>query len=488
MIACSTLIVDRIIETEYRNTANPQQEEGLLAKWLEPLLPLLCSIVKAEVGSLMSEKVQEKKKKVSFCSYDFRTVTTPIDMLGIESTVHLDATIRLLHNVVQETSTFIKKYGSDGKSHTQEITKMLLVLHIMSSHAEGKALRLACAESMPSCDSWPDNRFFGSAKLLREEFEFVLTMMEPISFENKNEELKWRSPIRERLSTMLGNMIRFLLRRFFDPVPIAYTVSSTRHPEKDYSFCRAKTFEIISLAPPENSNGTSSLSNHKRSSDYIPLWERSISNVVIFATQCIHSYFENITELRSHFEFSDTSKPKEGQIDVIFRLGKASKLCLESSSREQKLLDSDLDEILNDISIAHTCLSAWKASWFMLSLLNIDRVEDAIRNAGGWGQIERLAGILFSCNLNHDFPDEAHFITFKSITQLKKTLVTHKSEMSALGSASRKVLQSLWKRFKRESFLRRKDTKELFVRNVLMDGSNMSTFPSILYYDQCESL
>ena len=319
--------------------------------------------------------------------------------------------------------------------------------------------------------SWPAARFIQASEIYRAELEALIASSDGDEVEaNQHSEVDASmvsvSPLRNNFSTHIGFAVRFHLRRLFDPVPMFFTLPSKKYQPPDLSDCRAKTYQNVYLRSPEGIQ-TSADGNDGPA----PLWDRPISHVFNLALQRTHAYYAMIEEIQGALTVIEGTSP-------TFVLSQASQRCLDSRSRDKAVGEMDVEGILNDIHIAHTCLSAARAAKFILSLLRWPGVAEAINDAGGWRPIEALCGKLEKFHLDRDFPDEAHFVQLSNIELLLIRLENDREEMLNVARASQKVLQAMWKRFKRGGGrIKRRHTYDAMIRQVLLDDSKTAVFP-----------
>lgn len=133
---------------------NSIQEEAHGQNWLKPLLPLLMSFINAELvalgdGNDSSEKSLDKSRKVTFSSFDFSSVKTPVDMVtasNCQIELSIDALVTILNEVEalvdkgREESVQLGRIGCNAA-----ITKMLIAFNVLAS-PQGNSTRIALAE------------------------------------------------------------------------------------------------------------------------------------------------------------------------------------------------------------------------------------------------------------------------------------------------------------------------------------------------------
>jgi len=476
VFACSSLMVDEMVDNE-SNTEKKRGDENHKA-WLNSMLPYMKAAVEAELavdkrakqGSI-DDPIDSHRKRLRFCLFDFSAITSPVDMI-VGSNEELEHSIDALENVVEEIET-LSAGSANANIHTSEKAKLLLVLYAMTTPSEGDSIREACAKAMPDDNgrSWPAARFIQASEIYRAEMEALVASSGrekvEINHHAENEaSMVSVSPLRNNFSTQIGFAVRFHLRRLFDPVPMFFTLPSNKYQPPDLSECRAKTYQVVYLRSPDGIQTSADGSDGPA-----PLWDRPISHVFNLALQRTHAYYDMIEEIQGALISFESASP-------TFALSQASQRCLDSRSRDKAVSEMDVDGILNDIQIAHICLSAARAAKFVLSLLRWPGVAEAINEAGGWRPVEVLAGKLEKFQLDRDFADEAHFVQLSNIELLLIRLENDREDMLNVARASQKVLQAMWKRFKRGGGrIKRRHTYDAMIRQVLLDDSKTAVFP-----------
>lgn len=477
---------------EPQNTVTPNSAPSFM-DWIRPIFPLLKAFVDAEIIVLESEDncaENKRYKKISFCSFDISTTSTPVDIV-LNSQIHLEKTVHAIENVLQEINHLTSLGEEEDNSENgidNEITNMLLVFHAMSDLSEGGSLRETCAATMhvknkrnnifdnDSNVCYPSSRFISASQLYKNEFEAIIARIESKREASNNnvEENSINSHFnnskvisthyRQTLCVHISSAIRFHMRRLFDPVPYGYTIASESNPAADYSKSRARTHEVVWMAMPDGADSEDS-----------KLAEAPMSYVFLFAIRRINVYMKNL---------SSSIKSAIPEESNTFCLTQASVKCLytELSSNSKDygsvVQDNDVDDILYDISIAQNCLSAWRAAEFILSLMKWDGVKEAIHEAGGWQPIETFATIFDRHKLQRDCPEESHFVLLRDMNILLKQLEKEKVTLTRRGFLSQNILHEMWKRFQRGSKKKYKDTSDNIIYQALTDGSsNLVLYP-----------
>lgn len=483
VFACSSLMVDKMIRNEMREMVPSMilRDEARLMEWVESMLPLMQAAVQAEIAVDIKAKkgvdtTDSGRKLVRFCSFDFSSVTSPSDM-AVGSNAHLEHSISAIEGVVGEINRLnhISPRSSVDSKTSDAKAKLLLVLHAMTMPSEGKSMRKACAKTMPHDNErpWPSERFIRASELYRAEIQAMIASPDANGGSVETAVLQY-SPLRDRLSTQIGSAIRFHLRRLFDPLPMFFTLPSDYYEPPDLTECRAGTHEIVFLRPPDGVDPNTSADGEDGPA---PLWDRPISHVFNLALQRVYAYFKTVHEVKGALAIN---KGRSGSSSAKFALSEASKRAFDPESKGELLSEAEVSDILRDIEIAHTCLSAARASKFITSLIKWPGVAKAAKEAGGWSSIESLATKLRLYGLDNDFEDEAHFSQLWSMEALILLLESSRSEMMTAARASQQVLQEMWKRFKKGSGKKKRRTAhETMIRQILLDDSKTAVFPQL---------
>lgn len=143
-------MVDEMIDNE-SNTEKRRGQDETLNGWLKSMLPYMKAAVEAELAvekratqDIVDDRIDSGRKRLRFCSYDFSSITSPVDMI-VGSNEQLEHSIDALENVVEEIET-MSAGGSNANAHTSEKAKLLLVLYAMTTPSEGDSFREACAK------------------------------------------------------------------------------------------------------------------------------------------------------------------------------------------------------------------------------------------------------------------------------------------------------------------------------------------------------
>lgn len=121
-------------------------------KWLESMLPYLKATVQAEMAvdaqarkETNPASADSQRKILRFCSFDFSSVTSPIDMV-VGSNEQLEHSIDALEVVVKEIERLSHSNEAFSTADTSARAKLLLVLYAMTTPSEGNPMREACAK------------------------------------------------------------------------------------------------------------------------------------------------------------------------------------------------------------------------------------------------------------------------------------------------------------------------------------------------------
>jgi|AntRauTorckE5430_2_1112549.scaffolds.fasta_scaffold01890_3 hypothetical protein len=270
---------------------------------------------------------------------------------------------------------------------------------------------------------WPKERFRKASIQYREELSFVIEQIRP---SNNTLHISF---VRNALGDFIGRAIKFHLRRFFNPVPLALYSDSDDLP--DYSTSRSRIHKILEMKVVDDDCRDTATA------------DGSISAVVGIALQRMLAFFELNCELKSREGYTSTS----GYCDSFCKRP-ASVRGIVERKRVIKLTQDDIDEIMLDIKEGHTILAGVRACRFTKSLFTWPGVSDAISDVGGWGKIESLAKIFRICHLAQEMPSEDHFTLLSDVNSLVKKIEHDTSVLNAIEMECEDSCRKLWKKFR----------------------------------------
>ena len=91
---------------------------------------------------------------------------------------------------------------------------------------------------------WPKSRFKSAAEVYANELSYTKSMLKP------DDIVTHHSFVRKSLGDFIGRAIRFYLRKFFNPVPLALHSDGNDIP--DYSKCRSRVHELVEMKDDED--------------------------------------------------------------------------------------------------------------------------------------------------------------------------------------------------------------------------------------------
>lgn len=137
-----------MIQNESNTVEKKMKGNGRHMEWLESILPFMKAAVQAEMAVDAQARKESNptspdstRKLLRFCSFDFSSVNSPIDMV-VGSNEQLEHSIDALEVVVRE----IEWQSTRSTTNSSARAKLLLVLYAMTTASEGKAIREACAK------------------------------------------------------------------------------------------------------------------------------------------------------------------------------------------------------------------------------------------------------------------------------------------------------------------------------------------------------
>jgi len=151
--------------------------------------------------------------------------------------------------------------------------------------------------------------------------------------------------------------------------------------------------------------------------------------------------------------------------------------------------DSELNDVLGDIDVAHTAIVGAKAARFVASLLDWPGVSESLEAFGGWKSLEIFGGYFDKLNLSLVTKDEAHFSLLSNVSELKKMLGRKTGEMEKAEKVAKRTIANLWIRFKLGSMnasSMKRNPNLACVRQMLVDGNTNLTYPSLANVEEEE--
>jgi len=384
-------------------------------------LPLLKAMVHAELTSLNDKTGSSvtKTRKLTFCSFDSSSTVSPVDIID-GSNMMLENCLVSLYQVVQQAE-LLKKEMMDGEK-TKYIKYFILNLKHFESEEDYSIILDECSKSMP-CRSWPLPRFKKGSNYYRNEFETILHCTASSSVTT----IKKSTPIRHRLGDFIGRVIRYYLRRFFNPIPFPSVQLSQSDDAHIYYKCRSRVHEIVAMqAPSDGSMDTAAA-------------DGSISCVFGIALLRIYQFWD----LNDH-----VMKDKDTKYIYEYCNSEISQRGLSQNGEKIRLTQQDLDEIIRDISDCHSVLTGVRACAFVQKLLTNPDVAEAIKDMGGWDKVEQYAKIYMECGLHHDCPEEIHFTMLHNVSSLIERITRDQSEFESIEKKCEECLRKMWKRFR----------------------------------------
>lgn len=378
----------------------------------------------------------------------------PVDrMSGSHS--HLEENILSLETVFKEVDSLAKKAsGAKSDAIAEEIKECLDAIIFTMHHIEsvaGSRMMNECSESMPF--HWPAKRFIKAARTYREELEEVHLLLDNKS---RND-----SALRSRLGDFIGRSIRFYFRRFFDPVPLDLT---NEHHENyrhvDLSVTRSRVCEIVQMVDVDGDGRDTAAA------------DGSISSVFSYALRALHALFAiNAERATTDGEYFST----------FFSSGASQRGLGPGRSPTIVLSNADLDEIVADIHDVHMVLQGIKAARFLSALLHWPGVSKAIKDAGGWSNVEKYAGVFESLDLEKACPEEAYFTLLGGIGELLQRIDADAEKMAQVERVCEDNLRNVWKRFRcgtKSKAILQQNPHISTIAAYLRDGKSLS-FPAL---------
>ena len=379
----------------------------LMEAFVDAELCVLSSLESTTSSSTPSHSPAAPTTRLTFCAYDFSSVSPPVDV-EVGSNGHLEKCVIKIAKIVERLNDLAYLDALDPRRTA--LTSLIEFVGKLSERydPEGQQLRSALNETMPESANWLPARFLGAGRFYKKEMVVAYEMACDADREFGPGVLP--SPLRLRLGELIGACCRYHLRRLFNPVPPSYTKPKDGKPIADYSCCRSKIHELVCMDMPGDAAADGSISSVLNGA-VKHVWEERLARDEIEISRVPPSA---IMEKGS----GATATATANNLDASFVVSAVSMKGLEGGT----LSDDDLELVMQDIELAHVALAGSRAAKFILELLNWGGVGEAIEASGGWECIETYASLITSVKLTNIAVDEAHFALFHNMKSLVSEL------------------------------------------------------------------
>lgn len=233
--------------------------------------------------------------------------------------------------------------------------------------------------------------------------------------------------VRKTLGDFIGRIIRFHLRRLFNPVPLPLYSDGDDIP--DYSHTRSRVHKLVEMVD-EGGRDTATA-------------DGSISSVIGTALNRIIEFFELNKELLER-----EGRHYDDGYSYSFCKRPATVGGLVGNGCVIVLSEEDTSEIMLDIREGHTILAGVRACRFIKGLLTWPGVPEAISEAGGWIKIEVFSKMFLQYRLDEEMPEECHFTLLADVTSLLNKIRDEENQLLSIEQQCEDNLRMLWKRFR----------------------------------------
>ena len=388
--------------------SNPSMSclKPLMEAFVDAELCVLSSLESNIVSSTPSHSPAAPTTRLTFCAYDFSSVSPPVDV-EVGSNGHLEKCVAKIASIVESLNDLAYLDVSDPRRPALAALSDFAAELADKRSPKGDELRVALNNTMPKSANWLPARFLGAGRFYKKELDVAYEMACDADPEFGPGVLS--SPLRLRLGELIGASCRYHLRRLFNPVPPSYTKPKAGQPTADYSTCRSKIHELICMDMPGDAAADGSISSVLNGA-VRHVWEERLARDEIEISRIPPA---NVAEVK---DAGGSSAPKNP--DASFVVSAVSEKGLEGGT----LSDEDLELVLQDIELAHVALAGSRAAKFILELLSWEGVGEAIEACGGWGCIETCASLITSSKLTNIAVDEAHFALLADVKGLVSEL------------------------------------------------------------------
>jgi hypothetical protein len=183
------------------------------------------------------------------------------------------------------------------------------------------------------------------------------------------------------------------------------------HAYRDYSYTRSKIHERVVMMKQKNSSNT-----HEDENELV---DRTISFVLTEALQVLYPHYD-IHHLKNVVSSSDSTTQsnlysfarschfvKKQVVSLLQRIDTyETQLSNTTSTKALEVKHPDFQGLLSCLTALGSCLSMVGACLFVQDLLSFDGVQEAISDAGGWTDLQRLACLLTKHGMVVDFESD----------------------------------------------------------------------------------
>jgi len=335
-----------------------------------PILPLLTSLVNAEVVSLKSRDENRDvyfiNKRVCFSGYDYSSTMPAVDSID-GSHVDLMSSIEALKEVLQEA---------------QQIAQ--------PAHYLDQAI--GCLNDMGSCEHISDMcsqtlvGYFPSSRFRKAIKHYKNELMDLRCFLTKETPNQHESHVgvRFRLRDFIGRSIRFHLRAIMNSLPesIDFLLDG----------CEERWGRAVD--------------------------DRSVSSILNFSLEKVNQFMIEKPKLFDDHEALPSFFTTEAS-QVILSCGKMEGV--RSKANLKSIAQDALGDIIADVKEARTFLLGARACKFVWELLSWPGVKRHIRDVGGWEQIQCISQVFFDLKLYENSLHQ-HFILLRDVDNLIEML------------------------------------------------------------------
>ena len=388
-----------------RRRRRQQQETGLSQSYRE-LLPLLKVLVGLEISTLLSltddseveptqynpfasRRFATRTKSVHFSGFDGSAMKPPVDEI-LESDDHARLCISKLNEVVEEIHSLTGPRSSEAEPTTNNTLNLMASLiaflkHLTFDDAE------ACSESIDNFGrDFPVGRLTKAAKYYAHDLEILLSRLGGEIPEGVGNYHPHPMRMEQRLADWCGQMIRYLLRGMFNPIP------NRAHYSPKALDLPSRILDLVSLQ-------FSVCSDDLNVDDELVIYDDCpLSYLVSHALRCVSECF-GPTAL---FDVHGVTKEISEDFLRLLRPSEALSFPLGSSR--------DYAELSCEITRIGSILSAFRGARFLHELWVSTPVSEAFQHKHHgriWNDIQRFASMMMvssaTPSVNRKNPDSA---------------------------------------------------------------------------------
>jgi len=401
---------------------------------LEPILPFLRARVEVESVSMGTPDHNDMGKKVYFSAFDASAVQPPVDRHGVTSAEHQRKTIHAMLRAKEQLDILVvsaarlpSSQWDNGNYLNAEVCVVVQTIKSLISFLKNNIhysvnfddTNMCIVDQCAIAIGCRPKRVIKVMGQCQQELELIMNRIDVGEHAGNSSSL----PIIEnRLVELLGQRIRYLLRRLQNGPPPRLSHNDTGYDQRCQNFSGVIQYIQLEL-PPKCQN--------------VAVSDECISALVSTALYHITECFgvENLLDPT----FSEPALPHQfiSQTELNFHV-----------RPHIELDECQMQKLRVEINYACLFLAATRACKFLVDLWTIPGVQTEIERQGGWSEVEEYAAILWKKHLWKICPDDAHLVLLNDFQFLLERLKIYLPVMEQRATICESDIVDMIRRFR----------------------------------------